>query len=243
MEGAEGNHACSSPRCPAPVLRPNQDDVLGGCGDPQLRIEGCQRKTAAASQFQVRRVIESKAVSRGQFHRRTPGVTISLRIDADRQESKVGQRGIPESRVRPPFSHAHFEKVANFQPPESRDPSSGLDDSGQHIGDRSSGFSSVNPGESYGTVENQTQARPSSRSALRTSQLKDPVFRLLARERIRSAAPFACTRSIPPALATNRATGLPCRVITISSPRSTRSSSVPSVFLASKAPTSCMASS
>jgi len=65
------------------MLSPNQDDVLGGRGRPQFLIERCEWKTAAASQFQVRRVMEGQAVPRSQFRGRTPGVTIGLRINGD----------------------------------------------------------------------------------------------------------------------------------------------------------------
>jgi len=73
-------------------------------------------------------------------------------------------------------------------------------------------------------------------SAFKTSQSKRPIFSWVALDRMRPAAARACSRLTPPLLGISRATGLPCRVMTISSPCSTRSSKEPRVFLASKAP-------
>src|SRR5438552_6532310 len=74
-------------------------------------------------------------------------------------------------------------------------------------------------------IDHETHGRPASRSALKFSESNALPFSVRARARIRSTAARASDWSILASFGTNRATGLPCRVIKISSPRSTRSSS------------------
>src|SRR6266542_5157751 len=93
------------------------------------------------------------------------------------------------------------------------------------------------PGERDRIVEDEAQDRPSS--------IKSLIFNPPSvTPRLASSSPATARRAFalskPPSPGTSRATGLPRRFINTSSPRSTRSSKAPSVFFASKAPTSNM---
>ena len=181
-------------------------------------------------------------MARSQLRRGAPCLTVGLRIHRDGKEREIGKCRVPKSGIGPPLSNTHFENVGNLQSPKRRNPCPGFYNSRKDTRDLFRSFGGVDPSKSDGTVENKAQGRPSSRSVLRVPQSKRSDDRRSARARMRSAAAFALARSIPVALATKRATGLPCLVITISSPRSTRSNREPRVFLASKAPISCKSS-
>src|SRR6516225_10292765 len=93
------------------------------------------------------------------------------------------------------------------------------------------------PGQRYRVVQDKAHERP---SLIRSLILRPPrVTPRLASSRPATARrAFARSKSGP--AGTSLATGLPRRVITISSPRSTQSSSVPSRFFAANAPISRM---
>src|SRR5579885_735193 len=173
----------------------------------------------------------------GETQCNSPGLTIRFHIDADRQQGEIIQRSIAEDRIVTPAANSHFQYIRHFETPKRRHPRSAIAHRLENLSRRLRCLIVINPCQSNGTIDDDAHGRPASRSAFNTSQSK-PAFSLAARARIRSAAANACARSIPPVLGTSRATGLPCLVMTISSPFSTRSRREPSVFLASKAPTS-----
>ncbi len=189
-------------------------------------------------QFQIGRVIQGEFVLRRQSHRRSPSLTIRLPIHRDRQCGQIFEGSIPESRVGSSPPNPHLQYVGYLQMPQTWHVATPVDDSSKDRGDGVSRLRSINPRQSDRTVQHDAQGRPSSRSAFIAAQSKGPPASAFARERMRSAAACARTRSIPPLLATSLATGLPCRVIKTSSPCSTRSSNAPNVFFASKAPIS-----
>lgn len=114
------------------------------------------------------------------------------------------------------------------------------DDAGENRLNRCATFVAVEPGQRHGAVQHQTHVLPSSRIAFQAGQSKTPVFMARARCRMRATASKACRASGPEVLGTNRATALPRRVMITSFPASTQSSSMPSLFFASNAPTSRM---
>jgi hypothetical protein len=98
----------------------------------------------------------------------------------------------------------------------------------------------INPGRRHRAIQNQAHGRPASRSSFRSAQW-NAVPSPLARARIRSFAACACWLPARSKSGTSRATTLPPRAMTISSPPCTRSSKAPSVSFASTSPTSIIA--
>src|SRR5437588_8708218 len=159
-------------------------------------------------------------------------MSIRLRIDRDRQRSEVVERSIAVPRCNAAPLQCHLKPVRNLQTPERWDNSAVCRHVAKHL-HRGWGLLILEiPGQRHRTVENETHGRP---SLIRSLILRPPSVTPLLRAMMFSAAKRAFSRSKPPAAGTNRATALPRRVITISSPRSTQSSKVPSLFFASKA--------
>src|ERR1700677_4535264 len=146
-----------------------------------------------------------------------------------------------ESDVVASTAHADLQNIGNLEPPQRGNPSAVFDEKLKDLADGRFRFVSVKPRQGRRTIEDQAHGRDASRSALRASQSKAPSPACTARSRMRCNAAWACERSTPPSAGTSLATGLPWRVMTISSPRSTRSNNALNLFFASNAPTSTIA--
>src|SRR5579862_3637467 len=208
----------------------------------QFFVDAGKRKAAANRQFQVGGIVYRELMPSGQVKGARPGMAARVAILRDRQLLEIGERVHDKT---PPASTApdtHFEHVGYLRPPEQRNPAALFANAFEDLPHLLRRLIDKHPCGCDRTVQNQTHGRPESRSALRSVQSKCPNFRLFARFRTRSAADRALWVSIVGSLGTRRATRRPCRVITISSPCSTRSKSVPNLFLASKAPNSCISS-
>src|ERR1700744_1253987 len=206
-----------------------------GCGrSSQVVVERCQGKPASLRQLKVCSVIYGQIAVDSERKRCRPRAVVCFCIDSNRKLSKIIQRGIAECRIASAATDSELQHIGDFQSPERRDPCSGILDEVKDLPYCCSRFLGVQPSHGEGTVQDQTHGRPVSRSAFNSSQSNPPLP--LARWRIRSNAARAAATSLFPEFGTSRATGRPWRVMTISSPASTRSRREPRVFFAWNAP-------
>ena len=81
-------------------LTPHDDDSLGLGSAAQVRVERRQRQFAPQRKFQVRRIVQSKAMALRYLERGSPRLPVCFGIDADRQEGQIRQVSSFERRRR-----------------------------------------------------------------------------------------------------------------------------------------------
>src|SRR5271165_1852295 len=200
----------------------------------KVLIFGQERQPAAGRKLKISRVIGGQPLSSRQGQNLAPGPGRRFLIDRDRQIRDEIQSCRNIASVNPAALLRLKKHIAQFQMPEAwHDGAIVADTLEQSVG-LGGGLVLEAPGQGNGGVDDRFgHGRPLSRSSFQESP---PSVVPLRRAFSFSKALFTRARSTFCA-PTSRATGLPCLVISTSSPAATRSSSAERCVFASKAPT------
>jgi hypothetical protein len=97
-----------------------QPDTERSRDGAQRLVKRGKRKHQALRQFNIGCIVRRQRETVGQIEGGRPGVALGIRVDVDRQASKLGNGSVPETLVDALAADRRPQSVGNFEPPEPR---------------------------------------------------------------------------------------------------------------------------
>ena len=224
------------PRTPPRAVNSGDDrqdgDPADDCRFAQRPVEGGERKLSPHCEFEVSGIVDGQTMCIRKGERLVPGEGVRIGVDLDVQIFQRLEKAAPLHRRDPALADCGLKAVRNLERPQRRHRCAVGFNAGHDQFDRRRPLVFIEPRQRYRAIEDEAQRRPSS---IKSRIVKSsPNVTPLLSSRILSMARRRFSRTASGDVAeTSLATGLPRRVITTSSPCSTRSSNALNVFLAS----------